>query len=117
MKYSLYEIQQADKGKKKTAGAFRKLLRLVRKEKKRLFFALAAILVNSGLNLLGPLLIGYTIDNYVQTRQMHGVLVNSGILLLIYLVALAANYVQTQLMGSVGQEVLYNLRNLIFNKL
>lgn len=117
MKYSLYDIQQADKGKKKTGAAFRKLLRLVRTEKKRLVFALAAILVNSGLNLLGPLLIGYTIDNYVQTRQMHGVLVNSGILLLIYLVALVANYVQTQLMGSVGQEVLYNLRNLIFNKL
>lgn len=116
MKYNLYDIQQADEGARK-GGAFRKLLRLVRTEKKRLVFALAAILVNSGLNLVGPLLIGYTIDRYVQTKQMHGVLVNSAILLAIYLVALVANYLQTQLMGTVGQRVLYNLRNSIFSKL
>jgi ATP-binding cassette subfamily B protein len=32
-------------------------------------------------------------------------------------VALVANYLQTQLMGTVGQRVLYNLRNSIFSKL
>src|SRR5699024_9953279 len=46
-----------------------------------------------------------------------GVLVYSGILLVIYLVVLCANYLQTQLMGAIGQRMVYNLRNSVFNKL
>lgn len=118
MNYNLYDLQQADQGKKKgTFTMLRKLLDLVADERKHLATAFAAIIVNSGLNLAGPLVIGYTIDHYVQTRQMHGVLVNAAWLLGIYLVALAANYLQTQLMGSIGQRVLYKLRNAVFTKL
>lgn len=117
MNYNLYDLQQSDKGKSSAWSALKKLLRLIQGERKNLVVAFAAILINSGLNLLGPLLIGYTIDHYVQTKQMHGVLVNSGILLGIYLLALGANYLQTQLMGSIGQRVLYTLRNAIFEKL
>ena len=117
MNYNLYDIQQADDRKKGTVRVLRNMLRLVSGEKNNLVVAFIAIIVNSGLNLAGPLLIGYTIDHYVQTGQMHGVLVNSAILLAIYLVALGANYLQTQLMGSIGQRVLYTLRNSIFTKL
>jgi ATP-binding cassette subfamily B protein len=117
MNYNLYDIQQADDRKKGTVRVLRNMLRLVSGEKNNLIVAFIAIIVNSGLNLAGPLLIGYTIDTYVETKQMHGVLVNSGILLAIYLVALGANYLQTQLMGSIGQRVLYTLRNSIFTKL
>lgn len=117
MNYNLYDIQQADGRKKGTFRVLRNMLRLVSGEKNNLVVAFIAIIVNSGLNLAGPLLIGYTIDTYVETKQMHGVLVNSGILLAIYLVALGANYLQTQLMGSIGQRVLYTLRNSIFTKL
>ena len=66
---------------------------------------------------MGPFIIGYTIDKYVQTKQFHGVLVNSGILLAMYLVALVSSYLQTKLMGGVGQRMLFTLRNAIFNKL
>lgn len=117
MNYNLYDIQQSDGGKKGTLKVLRKLLHLIKDEKKNLVVAFIAIIVNSGLNLAGPLLIGYTIDHYVQTKQMHGVLINSAILLLIYLGALGANYLQTQLMGSIGQRMLYTLRNSIFTKL
>jgi ATP-binding cassette subfamily B protein len=69
------------------------------------------------LNLLGPIIIGYTVDNYVQTKQFHGVLVFSGILLVMYIIALFAGYIQTKLMGTVGQRMLFTLRNTVFNKL
>jgi ATP-binding cassette subfamily B protein len=117
MNYNLYDLQQSSKDKSSAWSALKKLLRLIKGERKNLIVAFTAILINSGLNLLGPLLIGYTIDHYVQTKQMHGVLVYSGILLGIYLLALGANYLQTQLMGSIGQRVLYTLRNAIFEKL
>ncbi len=117
MNYNLYDIQQSREGKAGTGAILKRLLQLIGDEKKNLGFAFVAIIINSGLNLLGPLLIGYTIDNYVQTGQMHGVLVNSGILLLIYIVALIANYLQTQLMGRIGQRTLFTLRNAVFTKL
>jgi len=53
----------------------------------------------------------------VQTKQYHGVLVFSGILLGMYLISLVTSYLQTKLMGGVGQRVLYKLRNAIFIKL
>ncbi|MEI6141632.1 MAG: ABC transporter ATP-binding protein, partial [Mariniphaga sp.] len=68
-------------------------------------------------SLLGPFLIGYTIDTYIQTKQYHGILVFSGILLILYSVSFAVNYYQMRLMGGIGQRMLYNLRNAVFNKL
>lgn len=79
--------------------------------------ALCAILANSGLNLLGPFIVGRTIDKYVVTKQYHGVLINCGFLLAMYLVTLVTSYLQTRLMGGVGQRMLFTLRNAVFNKL
>ncbi len=86
-------------------------------EKRTLFWAFVAMLINAILTLLGPIIIGYTIDNYVQTKQFHGVIVFSGILLGMYIITLVAGYIQTKLMGTVGQRMLFVLRNTIFNKI
>ena len=94
-----------------------KLLPLLREEKRNIVLATIAVLISSGLNLAAPIIIGYTIDKYILTGNYHGVLVFSGILLIMYLVALVASYFQTMLMGTVGQRLLFNLRNAIFNKI
>src|SRR5690606_38085670 len=49
--------------------------------------------------------------------KFNGVLLFSGILFVMYLLALGTSYLQTQLMGGIGQRMLYTLRNAIFNKL
>jgi ATP-binding cassette subfamily B protein len=103
--------------KTSTIAALKKLLELISAEKSNLWLALIAILVNSTLLLLGPLIIGHTIDAYVRTKQFHGVLVFSGLLFGMYLITLITGYFQTKLMGSVGQRMLFTLRNAIFNKL
>jgi ATP-binding cassette subfamily B protein len=116
MNYNLNKLsEQAEKTS--TLAALKKLLQLIAHEKRTLILATITILINSTLNLLGPLIIGHTIDKYVQTKQYHGVLVNSGILLAMFVVALATSYGQTKLMGGVGQRMLFTLRNAIFNKL
>ena len=79
--------------------------------------ALAAILTNAGLNLLGPFIIGYVIDHYVVKKDYNGVLLWAGILLAMYVLAAIAGYLQSRLMGGVGQRMLFKLRNSIFNKL
>ncbi|MEO7120898.1 MAG: ABC transporter ATP-binding protein [Ginsengibacter sp.] len=116
MNYNLNDTAGA-KEKVSTYSALKSLLQLISHEKKNLLVALGAILLNSTLNLLGPLLIGITIDKYVQHKQYHGVLVFSGILLCMYLIALFTSYFQTNLMGSIGQRMLFTLRNTIFSKL
>lgn len=100
-----------------TWAGLKKLIQLIAHEKRTLLFALAAILVNSGLNLFGPLIIGRTIDRYVQHKDFNGVLHNAALLLGMYLLALFTSYKQTTLMGGVGQRMLFTLRNSIFSKL
>jgi ATP-binding cassette, subfamily B, bacterial len=118
MRYNLNDIQ-ANAPKSSTWSSLGKLLKLIEHERKNLLMALAAILVNSSLNLAGPLIIGHTLDDYVlgPHKNYHGLLVNCALLLGMYLVALFSSYFQTILMGSVGQRMLFTLRNAIFNKL
>ncbi|AUD05679.1 ABC transporter ATP-binding protein [Spirosoma pollinicola] len=117
MKYDLSQDVGQKKEKNATYKALRKLLALIEDERRILILAFVAILVNSGLTLVSPMLIGRTIDTYVQTRNYNGILQNAGILLGIYLIALVTNYVQTRLMGGIGQRTLFKLRNAVFNKL
>ncbi|GAB3809472.1 ABC transporter ATP-binding protein [Spirosoma humi] len=117
MNYDLNQAAGQKEEKNATYKALRKLLALINDEQRILILAFVAILVNSSLTLVGPMLIGYTIDKYVQTKQYDGVLRNAGILLGIYAIAFVTNYVQTRLMGGVGQRTLFKLRNAVFNKL
>ena len=117
MNYDLNQASGQKEEKNATYKALRKLLTLINDEQRILILAFVAILVNSSLTLVGPMLIGYTIDKYVQTKQFDGVLRNAGILLGIYAIAFVTNYVQTRLMGGVGQRTLFKLRNAVFNKL
>ncbi len=116
MNYNLNTLVK-NKEKKSTFTAVKSLLAHLVEEKVILIKAFIAMLITAVLNLLAPLIIGHTIDNYVQTKQYHGVLVFSGILLAMYIVTLAAGYIQTKLMGTVGQRMLFTLRNAVFNKL
>ncbi|WP_461453203.1 ABC transporter ATP-binding protein [Mucilaginibacter sp.] len=116
MNYNLNSLSGKQQ-KTSTLTGLKKLLQLIEHERKNLFIALGAILTNSTLNLLGPFIIGYTIDKYVSHKDYNGVLFYSGVLLCMYLGALVTSYFQTKLMGSVGQRMLFTLRNAIFNKL
>ena len=116
MNYNLY--QQDESPEKKTGiASLKKLVTIIGSERSNLTLALTAIIINSALSLLGPYLVGYTIDTYVQAKQYHGVLVFSGILLTMYIVAFTVNYLQMRMMGGIGQRMLYRLRNSIFDKL
>ncbi len=97
--------------------AFRQLWPLLRPEKGRLAIALIAILVNAGLTIWAPILMGHAVDNYLLQRDYHGVLVYSGYILLTYIGVLLSGFVQTRTMGVVGQQLLFRLRNSIFAKL
>src|SRR5689334_8392404 len=116
MNYDLNQVS-AQQEKASTLTILKNLLLMIREERSKLLLALLAILTNSGLNLLNPYIVGYTIDHYVVTKNFHGVLMNAALLLGMALIAFFASYLQTRLMGGVGQSMLFKLRNTIFNKL
>ncbi|MBB2150862.1 ABC transporter ATP-binding protein [Pedobacter gandavensis] len=116
MNYNLNQ-NSGQEEKQSTFQALKKLIQLISEEKRNLWIASGIILLNSCLLLTGPLLIGHTIDAYIRTKDYHGVLVFSGIILSMYLLAFFTGYFQTKLMGGVGQRMLYTLRNAVFNKL
>lgn len=116
MNYNLNSLPDGE-AKSSTWSGVKSLLKLVEQERKTLIIALGAVLLNASLNLLGPFLIGHTIDKYILTKQYHGVLVFSGILLAMYITAFVSSYFQTKLMGGLGQRIIFELRNAIFNKI
>ncbi|HVN56963.1 MAG TPA: ABC transporter ATP-binding protein [Bacteroidales bacterium] len=117
MNYNLNQVSERG-GKRFTfLVSLKKLITIIGGERKTLSVAFIAIFVSAGLSLLGPYLVGYTIDRYVQTRNYHGLLTYAAILLTVYAVAFVVNYAQMRLMGGIGQRMLFNLRNSVFNKL
>src|ERR1035437_6755592 len=117
MNYNLNQISGKTEQKISNIASLRKLITIIGEERRNLIIAFAAIFLNAGLSLLGPYLIGYTIDTYIQAKQYHGVMVFSGILLALYIIAFVVNYAQMRMMGGIGQRMLYSLRNAVFNKL
>lgn len=100
-----------------TRTALKKMLVFMRDEKRSLLFAFLVMILNAGISMLTPYIIGYTIDHYIQTKEYRGLIDFSVLLFVLYLIWAGTQYAQTQLMGSIGQRMLYALRNEVFNKL
>ncbi len=116
MNYNLNDISVKQE-KSSNLRILQNLLQLIREERTNLLLALFAILMNSGLTLLGPYITGYTIDKYLMHKDFHGVLVNAGLMVCISFVAFGASFMQTRMMGGISQRMLFKLRNTVFNKL
>lgn len=117
MNYNLNTGREEKKRKRLGWKSVKSLVAHMVEEKNTLLVAFIAMVVTAVLNLVGPIIIGNTVDHYIQTSQFKGVLTNGAILLIAYFIALGAGYLQTRLMGSVGQRMLYTLRNSVFQKL
>ncbi len=103
--------------KTSTKAALKKMLEFMKEEKRNLVIAFIVMALNSGIAMLTPYLIGYTIDHYIQTKLYRGLITFTGILLALYIISAATDYLQTKIMGSIGQRMLYSLRNAVFNKI
>ena len=118
MNYNLNASVKEEKKKKQLGWkSVKSLVGHMVEEKNTLLVAFTAMVVTAILNLAGPIIIGNTVDKYIQTSQFKGVVNNGAILMIAYIIALVAGYLQTRLMGSVGQRMLYTLRNSVFQKL
>ena len=131
-----YNLNIALKGQQKSSTwrALVKLVRLLPEQQGKLRLALGCIILYSVLSMVPPYLMGFTLTHVLNTRAPNTgihflgwtfltgkgqslVLAVCGWLAVIYLINLGAIYGRTILMGGFGQNLLFTLRNNIFNKL
>jgi ATP-binding cassette subfamily B protein len=120
MNYTLRTFKKGDKNSEKGEGVMTALKRfgpLLSGEKKNIIIALIAVVITSASSLVTPLIIAHTINTYILNKEINGVLMFGGLLLVIYLIGVCTQYTQTIVMGTVGRRVLYNLRNSLFTKI
>ncbi|NTU67164.1 MAG: ABC transporter ATP-binding protein [Candidatus Moranbacteria bacterium] len=116
-----YSLTKTDIEKEKRKGviktAWRRLVPLMAEEKRTLAVSMTAALANSATSLISPIIIARIVDTYIAGHDFHGVLSFSGLLAIIFIIGLIANYLQIITMGGMGRRLLFNLRNKIFAKL
>lgn len=115
MKTTNLEPKQKEKGS--ALQAAKSIWALMDNERRNLLFALLAILTVSGINVSAPLLFGYTVDHFIAEKNFDGVLKVAAALFVLFAIGFGTGYVQMKLMGSIGQRMLFKLRNTIFEKL
>lgn len=107
----------AEPTKRSILAELKELTKVAGDERKSLIIALLLMLLNTFINLLGPLIVGYTIDHYIATKQFNGVLLVAGLLLMLYGLVFAGGYWQTRLMGSSAQRIVFRMKNAVFEKI
>ena len=108
---------QLNTGTSKPFAALRKLMPIIKGERKIMSLAFAALIVNTLTYLVVPIIIAHTINTSIITKDFSGVVRASLWVFALYLVGFVASYFQTRWMGAVGQHILFSLRNQLFSKL
>lgn len=108
---------QLKTGTSKPFTALRKLMPIIKGERKMMSVAFVALLANTLTYLIVPIIIAHTINTSIISKDFSGVVRASILVFALYLVGFIASYFQTRWMGAVGQHILFSLRNQLFSKL
>jgi ATP-binding cassette subfamily B protein len=117
MNYSLKVYDSKNKAGIKSLNLVKHFLVFLSDDKLKLAFSFVVIFINSVANIAAPFLLGFTIDHFIQKKNLSGIVYYSLILIGVYLVVFVTTYLQTVIMGRLGQDVLYKLRNELFAKI
>lgn len=105
---------------KNFTGTLKRLWFYIGKEKNTLLFIFLFIIADSLLTLLGPYLIGISIDTmsnpngFVNFEKLELIVI---MLILVYITSGVLNFLQGWLMAGVSQQIVMNLRKTLFAKL
>lgn len=111
------EDQDEILGKAYDGRLMRRLMPLIRPYRTRVTVALALLLGTTLMDLVPPLLTKIAVDRYVKTGKPNGLLGILAIFLVVLLASFIMKYGMNYLMQSVGQRVMFDVRNKIFGHL
>lgn len=113
MDYKLSEKEE----KQNALKSLKEIWTYLKPSSKGLILALFCVLINSIITVIGPFWIGDITDKYIPAADKNGLVQASLIVFGFYVVAFIANFIQIIVMGKVGQEVMFRIRQSIFSKL
>ncbi len=93
------------------------LLKLMTTSKRDLALVIGGLIFGSAVMLGAPLVFGHVVDAYISTANYRGIFLYVGILFAAFVLNYFIGYSQMMLMGTIGQNVLFKLRNNVFGKL
>src|SRR5690348_7685251 len=83
-----------------TIAAIKKFAPILKGEHKNMLLALLALLINTGVSLVAPIIVGMTIDTAISSKNYSGIITASILLFILFFIGFIASYFQTKLMGS-----------------
>jgi ATP-binding cassette subfamily B multidrug efflux pump len=98
-----------------TRSTIGRLFGYLRPYRARLFGVAALVILGTILGLIGPILLGRAIDNYVIPRDLPGLGRLIGLMLVVYLVAGVASIFEGLWMVEIGQRLVADIRADLFN--
>ena len=98
-------------------STLRRFLQYLRPYRKEMPIALALVMVGAATQVIGPFLLGWSIDHLIQQGNLAGLLLLLGLLALIYVLGVWAIRGQIWRVGSIMQRLLAHLRQDIFVKI
>ncbi|MEC2057005.1 ABC transporter ATP-binding protein [Peribacillus psychrosaccharolyticus] len=106
--------------KKKTSKRFAAIKRIwfyLADNKTLLMVVLAMVVISSALGLLGPFLVGMTIDDYIVSKNGNHFLTLLLSLLVIYVFNSLSTFLQNYWMIGIAQDTVYTMRSQLFRHL
>jgi len=114
-----YALTTVDSGEKRQTliSAGRALAPLLADQKGNIAIAVVCVTATTVSNLLAPVLIAHVIDTAMKRGDYGQLLRYAAMLAMVYVAALGTSYLQTLRMGTVGRNILFQLRNRLFTQL
>jgi ATP-binding cassette, subfamily B, multidrug efflux pump len=102
---------------RQTRSTIYRLFSYLRPYRMRVGLVAGLVIITTGLNLLGPVLLGRAIDNYVIPRDFSGLMEIALLMLGVYLLLGLGQVTQGMLMVGVGQRLVADVRAALFERL
>ncbi|PIC76305.1 multidrug ABC transporter ATP-binding protein [Sporosarcina sp. P19] len=115
------DLSKVQRKKVQKAGDWKSVLariwRLIDQQRGLLIAVMTLVLISSALALIGPLMIGKIIDDFIIPKKVDGLSMQIGLLLLVYAGFSLSTYFQNYWMVGIAQQTVYRLRTQLFGHL
>lgn len=99
------------------SATLRRIWGYLSRSKAKLYLVLLMVIASSGLTLLGPFLVGRTVDNYIVLQNSSGLLYSLLGLACVYVLQSVTVWLQNYWMIGIAQSTVFSMRSQLFEHL
>lgn len=113
----LSNVNKFDSKKAENMGAtLKQIWNYLKMEKGKLFLVILMVFISSIFALLGPILVGMSIDNFIAVQQLNGLGLLLVGLVIVYIIHSLSLFLQNYWMVDIAQQTVYTLRKNLFEQ-